>query len=194
MNLIDSPIWITIYSRCSMSVMRINLGLMITAGLHSTASRGPVSGGLLIALELTGMSWSVTRGGPMLYMPRLCISLVSEAGMFWWKPSVPISDGLPWSLLCSSLVRIRLFLLSLAGGGLVCESAYFDGKQSSYPVDLPSVPKFHYRCLQAMGGEAAPAGSGFLWWHWPIGYVTSFFEEDSWSSGPSRLAVVLLLF
>ena len=23
-----------------------------------------------------------TRGGPMLYMPRLCVSLVSEAGMF----------------------------------------------------------------------------------------------------------------
>ena len=44
--------------------------------------RGPISGGLVIALELTGMSLSITRGGPMLYMPSLCVSLVSEAGMF----------------------------------------------------------------------------------------------------------------
>ena len=36
----------------------------------------------MIALELTGMSLSITRGGPMLYMPRLCASLVSEARMF----------------------------------------------------------------------------------------------------------------
>ena len=55
---------------------RINLGLM-TAGLHSTSSRGPISGGLVIALELTGTSLFITRGGPMLYMPRLCVSLVS---------------------------------------------------------------------------------------------------------------------
>ena len=32
--------------------------------------------------RLTGMSLSIARGGPMLYMPRLCVSLVSEAGMF----------------------------------------------------------------------------------------------------------------
>ena len=59
----------------------INLGLTMTAGMHSTASRAPISGGLVITLELTGMSLSITRGGPMLYMPRLCVSLVSEAGM-----------------------------------------------------------------------------------------------------------------
>ena len=44
--------------------------------------QGPISGGLVIALELTRMSLSITRGGPMLYMPRLCVSLGSEAGMF----------------------------------------------------------------------------------------------------------------
>ena len=44
--------------------------------------QGPISCGLVIALELTGMSLSITRGRPMLYMPRLCVSLVSEAGMF----------------------------------------------------------------------------------------------------------------
>ena len=63
-------------------VTRISLGLMMTAGVHSTSSRGPIFGGLVIALELTGMSLSITRGGPMLYMPRLCVSLVSGAGMF----------------------------------------------------------------------------------------------------------------
>ena len=44
--------------------------------------QGPISGGLVVALELTGMSLSFTRGGPMLYMTRLCVSLVSEARMF----------------------------------------------------------------------------------------------------------------
>ena len=52
------------------------------AGLHSTPRRGPISGGLVTSLELTRMSLSITRGGPMLYMPRLFVSLVSEAGMF----------------------------------------------------------------------------------------------------------------
>ena len=45
--------------------------------------QGPISGGLVIAFEITGMTLSITGGGPMLYMPRLCVSLVSETGMFW---------------------------------------------------------------------------------------------------------------
>ena len=32
--------------------------------------------------KFTGMSLSIKRRMPMLYMPRLCVSLVSEAGMF----------------------------------------------------------------------------------------------------------------
>ena len=61
---------------------RINLGLMMTEGLHSTSSRGAISGGLVITLEVTVMSLSITRRGSMQYMPRLCVSLVSEDGMF----------------------------------------------------------------------------------------------------------------
>ena len=61
-----------------MCVIRINLGLMMTAGLHSISSRETISGGLGFALELTGMSLSITRRGPMLYMPRLCVSLVEK--------------------------------------------------------------------------------------------------------------------
>ena len=32
-------------------------------------------------------------------------------------------------------------------------------------IHLPSVSQSHYLCLQVTGGEAAPAGSRFLWWH-----------------------------
>ena len=63
------------------SVHNKDNGLIMTSGLHSTSSRGPISGGLVIALEFTSMSLSIARGGPMLYMPRLCVSLVSEAGI-----------------------------------------------------------------------------------------------------------------
>ena len=52
-------------------------------------------------------------------------------------------------------------------------------------IYFPSVPQSHYLSLQVTGGEASPGGSGFLWWHWPIGYVSSFFEEYSWGPGPS---------
>ena len=63
------------------------------------------------------------------------------------------------------------------GGGLVCESvgkaellsSHFDCKQSSGPIDLPSTlssaSKSHFLCLQVMGGEAASARSGLLWWY-----------------------------
>ena len=49
-------------------------------------------------------------------------------------------------------------------------------------IHLPSVPQSHYLCLQVTGGEAAPAGSGLLWWHWPIGYVSSGSFLFSWRS------------
>ena len=64
-----------------------------------------------------------------------------------------------------------------AGGGLVCESvvkaemlsAHFDGKQSrdlvGSAIHLPYVPHSHYLFNQVTGGEAAPAGSGFLRWN-----------------------------
>ena len=35
----------------------------MTRGLHLTSRRRPISGRLVIALELTGMSLSITRGG-----------------------------------------------------------------------------------------------------------------------------------
>ena len=98
-------------------------------------------------IPLTGMSLSIARGGPMLYMQRLRVSLGSEAAMFWWTPSVPISSGLPWSWLCLAQVRIHLCLLLLGrlvvwsgslSGRQICCRRIFDGKQSRDPVDLPS--------------------------------------------------------
>ena len=45
------------------------------------SSRRLIFGGVAIALELTGMSLFITRGGLMKFMPRLGVSLVSEAGI-----------------------------------------------------------------------------------------------------------------
>ena len=122
-----------------MFVTRINLGLMMTAGLHSTSSRGPISGGLVIALELTGMSLSITRGGPMLVyadsMRQFSVSsrdvlMNAQCPHKWW-----------WTLMSAvfgSSSDSSLPPLIGAGGGLVCESvwkaymlsAHFHGKQS----------------------------------------------------------------
>ena len=110
--------------------------------------QGPISGGLVIALEITGMSLSITRGGPML-------SVYAEA---MHQFSVRSQDVLMnaqcphkwWSTLKSALFGLSsdssVPPLIGAGGGLVCESvgkadllsAHFDGKQSRDPVDLPS--------------------------------------------------------
>ena len=132
-----------------------------------------------------------------LYMPRLCVSLVSEAWMFWWTVQCPYKW---WSIIklavFGSSSDSSLPPLVGAGGGLVCESvdkadmlsAHFDGKvqgSSRSAIHLPSICQSHYLCLQVTGGEAAPAGSRFLWWHWPIGNVSSFFEDDSCGSGLS---------
>ena len=100
-----------------------------------------------------------------------------------------------WSTLKSAVFGL-VSSSSYWGGwwsGLVCKSvgkadisAHFDGKQSRDPGDLHPLA---VRCLQVTGGEAAPAGSGFLWWHWPIGYVSSFFERTAEVLAP-RLTVV----
>ena len=146
---------------------------MVTANVRSTSSNELNFGGLVIALELTGMSLAITLGGLMKFMPRVGVSLVSEAAMFWWTSSVLISGGPPWTLLCLARVRIRRFFLSLRGGRGLAEmlsemlSAHFDGKPSRdlcIAIHLPSVSQPHYICLQVTGGEAAPVGSGFLWW------------------------------
>ena len=145
----------------------------MTAGLHSASSRGPISGGLVIALELTGKSLYITRGGPAVYAEamRQCsvrsrdVLMNAQCLHKWWST---LKSAVFGSSSDSSLPP-----LIGAGGGQVCESvgkadllsAHFDGKQSRDSVDLPSISRSHYVCLQVRGGDAAPAGSGFLWWH-----------------------------
>ena len=108
----------------------------------------------------------------MWNMPRLGAILVSEAGMFWWTSSVPMSSYPSLSRLCLVRIRIRLFPLLLWGCDLVCESvrktgllsAHFAVKQCRNPVDLaalairlpvslylwlhlPSVSQSYYLCF-----------------------------------------------
>ena len=130
-----------------MCVTRINFGLMMTAGLHSTSSRGPISGGLVIVLELTAMSY--------VHYQRRANAVFTEVMRQF---SVRSRDDLMnaqcphkwWSTLKSAVFGSKFnstlpFLIG-AGGGLVCESvgkaamlsAYFDGKHSRDPVDMPS--------------------------------------------------------
>ena len=127
--------------------------------------------------------------------------------MFWWPPWVPISFGSPWSLLCLARVQTRLFLLLLGvGGGLVCESVNWQIRNAVDPfwwkavqepciaaIHLSSVPQSHYICRQVKGGKATPVRSGFLWWHWPIEYVSSFFKRTADVLAPC-LAVVFRRF
>ena len=85
----------------------------------------------------------------------------------WWST---LKSAVFLSTLDSSLPP-----LIGADGGLVYESvgkadmlsAHFDGKQSRDPVDLPSTchPSPSLTTFAFTGDEAAPAGSGLLWWH-----------------------------
>ena len=97
--------------RWSVCVTKINLGLMMTADVHLTSSRGPISGGLMITLELTGMSfswpWSQLFGSSS-------------------HSSLPPLIGMGGGLVCESVGKAHML------------SAHFDGKLSRDPVDLPS--------------------------------------------------------
>ena len=56
--------------------------LMMTAGIHSTSCRRLIYSGLVSTLEVTVRRLFSTRGDSLLFMSRLCVRLVSEAGMF----------------------------------------------------------------------------------------------------------------
>ena len=75
---------------------------MVTAGVRSFSGKRLI-GGLMISLELTGMSLFITTRTLMKFIPRLGVSLVLEAGMFWMNTySVSISDGPSWSPVLGS--------------------------------------------------------------------------------------------
>ena len=130
-----------------MCITRINLGLVMPAGLHSISSRGPIFGGLVIALELSGTSLSIAREGPMdegeamrqFSVRSRDVLMNAQCPHKWWST-------LKTAVLGSSSDSSLPPLIG-AGGGLVCESvekpdmmsAHFDGKQSRDPVDLHSL-------------------------------------------------------
>ena len=90
----------------------------------------------------------------------------------------------------------KLMFLNVHTSGLVCESVgksemlsahWWKAVQGPYisAIHLPSVSQSHYLCLQVTGG----VGSGFLWWHWLIGYVSPFLKKTADVLAP-RIAVV----
>ena len=128
---------------------RIDLGLMMTAGLHSISSR--------VAICSVHLRWprdsSRVNWDEFVHYQRRASAVYAEAMRQFSVRSrdVLMNAQCPhkwWSILKSAVLaqgRIRLFLL-LLGTVMVCESvgkadvmsAYFDGKQSRDPVDLPS--------------------------------------------------------
>ena len=166
---------------------------MMTVGLHSTSSRGPISGRLvLIALELTGMFVHYQRRANAVYAEAMRqfsvrsrdVLMNAQCPHKWWSI-------LKWAVFGSSSDS-SLPPLIWAGGGPVCESdmlsAHFDGKQSMDPVDMPStchpspsLTTFAFRLrevkrllvdLDSYGGTD------------PLG-MFPLFAEDSCGSGPS---------
>ena len=113
-----------------MYVIRTNLGLMMTAGLYSTSNREPISGGLVIGLELTGISLSITRGAAAYAEATRQFSVRSRVVLMnaqcphkWWST---LKSAVFGSSSDSSLIP-----LIGAGGGLVCESV---GKVDMLPA------------------------------------------------------------
>ena len=125
-----------------MCVTRINLDLMMTAVLHSTSSKEPISG------DRSQVNWDefvhseegqccICRGYASVSV-RSPDVLMNECPHKWWST---LKSALYGSSSDSSLPH-----LIGAGGFLVCEpvgkadmlSAHFYGKQSRDPVDLSS--------------------------------------------------------
>ena len=139
------PCWldVTYQPRSSVCVTRTSFGLIINAGMRLASSRRLIFGGPVIALGLTGRSFSAVKLELIKPTRRPSVSLVTETGRFLW-----MSRHLKWwSSLKSAVFDSSLSLPPLVseGGGLVCDSVgkadqlsdHFDSKQSRKAVDLP---------------------------------------------------------
>ena len=89
------PCWLDVMyqPRSSVCVTRINLGLMISAGVLLTLNRRLIFGGLVIALGLIGKSLSTVKLELMKPTLGRGVSLVLETGICLSTPSPPISGG-----------------------------------------------------------------------------------------------------
>ena len=90
--------------RSSVCATRINLGLMINAGILLVSGRRLIFVGPVIALRLTGKSLSTAKWELMKPTRRSSVSLVPETRMFLWMHSLLINCGPLLSLLCSAWV------------------------------------------------------------------------------------------
>ena len=114
--------------------------------------------------------WSLPKS-----MPRLGVSLVSDAGMFWWTPNVPVSGGtsIKWC------VRFEFGFVSsssyLKEGWSAMWISWKDGIVRS-AIHLSYIAQSQYLCRLVAGSEAAPVGSGILWWPWPMVFLLFFWR------------------
>ena len=101
------PCWLDVMyqPRSSVCVTRINLGLMINAGMLLASSKRLIFVGPVIALGLTDKSLSTVKWEPMKPTQRPSVSLVIETAMFLWTFSPLISGGPLLSLRCSAQVH-----------------------------------------------------------------------------------------
>ena len=157
-----------------------------------------IFGGPMITLGLTGKSLSAVKWELMKPTQRPSVSLMTETGMFLWMPSSLISGGPLLSLRCSARVCHCLCLLvrvvdcvwvgwyDWSAVELFWQQTVQGGRRSA-SFYLPSIYLSYHLCLQVQWGQASLVRLGSFWWHWPVGYVSSFSEEYCWCYGPSVL-------
>ena len=104
--------------RSSVCTRRISLGLMINEDMPLTSSKRLIFGGIIIALWLTGKSFSAVKWELMKLTRRARVSLLSETGMFsmsLWMPSALIIKWL--SSLTFAALGQSSSVRPLDGGG-----------------------------------------------------------------------------
>ena len=122
-----------------MCVTRINLGLMMTAGVHSTSNRRRISGGLVIALELRDEFILFQRRADAVYAGVMRqfsdrsrdVLMNAQCVYKWWSALKSAVFGSSSDSSLPPLIGV--------GGGLVCESV---GRQKCCrPILIESSPR-----------------------------------------------------
>ena len=169
---------------------------MINAGMLLAPSRRLIFGGPVIALGLTGKSLFDVKWELMKLTRRPSVSLVTETGLFLRMSSPLISGGPLLSLWCSArvchclrlLMRVVDWCVSLLVRLICCGIILTASSPRRLSIcrsltihllvlpimHLLSVSQSYHHCLQVERGEASLGRLGSLWWHWSIGYVSSF--------------------
>ena len=168
---------------------------MINAGMLLTSSRRLIFGGPVIALGLTGKSLFDVKWELMKLTRRPSVSLVTETGLFL-RMSSPLISGCPLlSLWCSAqvchclrlLMRVVDWCMSLLVR-LICYGIILTGSNPGrlsicrslticllvLPITCYPSPSLTTIAFRSREVRPLLVGLGPLWWHWPIGYVSSF--------------------